>query len=144
MEYHYCGWGLTVKNADKTITVYNFFLDPVTGYDVSKRTQIDGVSAFCQTKVNVSKDGMASADLFTIRIPEEVAPGYAPPKEFATLTDKTGRFTLAKGDKIVIGVATEEAPTQSNLEKKYDTVVTITGVTDNRGKHSPHWKVTGE
>lgn len=139
-----CGWGWNVKNADKTITVYNFYLDPETGYDVSKRTQIDGVSAFCQTKVNVSKDGMASADVFTIRIPEEVAPGYASPKEFAALTDKTGRFTLSKGDKIVIGVATEESPTQSDLEKKYDTVVTITGVTDNRGKRSSHWKVTGE
>lgn len=131
-----------MRNADKTITVYNYTQDPETGYDMAHRTQIDGVSAFCETKVTVDKDGLMSADLFTVRIPE--ISGYATPKEFETLEDKTGRFTLSKGDKIVIGAAYDENPRPGDLEKKYDSVLTITGVTDNRGKREPHWKVIGE
>lgn len=133
-----------MRNADKTITIYNYTQDPETGYDMAHRTQISGVSAFCETKVTVDKEGLMSADLYTVRIPEEAASGYATPKEFDALTDRTGRFTLAKGDKIVIGVADDENPRPGDLEKKYDRVLTITGVTDNRGKREPHWKVIGE
>lgn len=133
-----------MRNADKTITLYNYFLDPDTGYDAVRRTLIVGVSAFCETRVNVEKEGLASADVYTLRIPAESSPGYATSKEYAALSDKAGRWTLAKGDKIVFGVAEEENPRKADLEKRYDNVVTITGVTDNRGKREPHWKVVGE
>ena len=136
-----------MRNADKDITLYNYFLDPETGYDTCKRTYIQGVSAFVQTQVNVSKDGFASASVYTIRITEE-APrkAYVTPKEFEELPDKTGYFTLKKGDKIVLGYASEEVQTPAALESTYgnDQVMTITGVTDNRDKREPHWKVVGE
>lgn len=136
-----------MRNADKTITLYNYYLDQQTGYDTCKRSQIDGVSTFVQTKVNVSKEGLASASVYTVRIPESSAEEqYVTPKQFLELDDKTGYFTLSKGDKIVLGVAEEETATPAYLESKYgnDQVMTITGVTDNRDKREPHWKVTGE
>lgn len=169
-----------MRNAYKTITLYNYYLDPKTGYDASRRVLIEGVSAFVQTQVNVDKEGLASASVYTIRIPEKSARAfYVTPKEFnSILESSTGDppkinvkildknnlqvlssdnfllisdaivpyFTLAKGDKIVLGVAEEETATPAYLESTYgnDQVMTITGVTDNRDKREPHWKVVGE
>ncbi len=133
-----------MRNADKEITLFNYFNDPVTGYDNCKRTHFKGASVFAQTQVNVDKDGLASADLYTIRIPEEAAEAdYLRPGEFNQLEDKGNAFTLAKGDKVVLGHADDDNPRPGDLEKKYgnEFVVTVTGVTDNRGKREPHWKV---
>lgn len=136
-----------MRNADKTITLYNYFTDTETGYDTCQRLQIDGASAFVQTQVNVSKEGLASASVYTLRIPgTSVSANYVTPKQFVELESKKGFFTLAKGDKIVLGIAEEETATPAYLESKYgnDQVMTITGVTDNRNKREPHWKVIGE
>lgn len=136
-----------MRNADKTITLYNYFTDAETGYDTCQRLQIDGASAFVQTQVNVSKEGLASASVYTLRISETSASAkYVTPKQFVELENKKGFFTLAKGDKIVLGIAEEETATPAYLESKYgnDQVMTITGVTDNRDKREPHWKVVGE
>ena len=136
-----------MKNADKDITLYNYYLDSETGYDTCQRLYIQGVSAFVRTQVNVNKDGLASADVYTLRIPEGSASSqYVTPEQFLELPNKAGYFTLAKADKIVLGYAREETPTPAYLESAYGNgmVLTITGVTDNRDKRTPHWKVTGE
>lgn len=136
-----------MKNAGKDITLYNYYLDPDTGYDACQRLYIQGVSAFVRTQVNVSKEGLAPADVYTVRIPEESVPAkYVPPKQFKELEDKTGYFTLAKADKIVLGLSEAKTPTPAYLESTYGNgrTLTITGVTDNRDKLAPHWKVTGE
>ena len=136
-----------MKHANQKITLYNYYLDPATGYDSCKRLYIEGVSAFVQTKVGVSKEGLSAEDLYTLRIPEAcVTEIYDSPKQFQELPDKTGYFTLNKADRIVLGCAEEVQPTPAQLESTYgnDMVMTITGVTDNRDKHEPHWKVTGE
>ena len=136
-----------MRNADKTVTLYNFYMDASTGYDTVQRVLLAGVSAFIQTQVSVDNDGLAAADLYTLRIPEASFPAeYVIPAQFASLTDKTGYFTFSKGDKIVLGVAPEEKPTAAQLEKTYGTeqVMTVTGVTDNRGKREPHIKVVGQ
>ena len=136
-----------MKNANKDITLYNYYLDPATGYDTCQRLHISDVSAFVRTQVSVSEDGLASADVYALRIPEEsVTAQYVTPEQFRELPDKAGYFTLAKADKIVLGNAREETPTPAYLESTYgnDLVLTITGVTDNRDKRAPHWKVVGE
>lgn len=136
-----------MKNATQDITLYNYYLDPATGYDTCQRLYLQGVSVFAQTKVEVSKDGLASADVYTLRIPETVATAqYVTPRQFQELEDKTGYFTLSEADKIVLGCAKEETPTPAQLESVYGNgmVMAITGVTDNRGKRAPHWKVTGK
>ena len=44
-----------MKNATQDITLYNYYLDPVTGYDTCQRLYIQGVSVFAQTKVEDRK-----------------------------------------------------------------------------------------
>lgn len=134
-----------MRNADRTITLYNFALEAETGYSVSFRTVIGGVSVHQQLQVSVDSSGMSSADKTTIRIPLEAAEGtYVRPIVYAALEDKTGFWTLAHGDKIVIGLADEQSPTKGEIEKRYgnEYCVTVIGVTDNRDKREPHWKVT--
>ena len=136
-----------MRNADKEITLFNFYPsqeDP--NIFLSKRTNISGASVFAQTKVVVYKDGLHAANVYTIRIPESTVPNYLPPANFKELSDMSDAFTLAPKDKIVLCYADDENTTEAALEDKYgrDYVVTITGVTDNRGKLEPHWKVIGE
>lgn len=136
-----------MRNANQVITLYNYFWNPDADRDECKRTLISGASVFAQTQVNVGKEGVSAASVYTIRIPEcSVKETYVSPKQFQNLDGKDGFFTLGKGDKIVLGSAPEEAPTQGELESIYggDQVMTITGVTDNRGKRESHWKVTGQ
>lgn len=133
-----------MENALQSITLYNYYMDPDTGYDAVKRTFIPGVSVLAQTKVSVDKSGLSDASVFTILIPEEsVKEVFLRPTAFAAQEDKAGFFTLGKGDKIVLGCAEEESPRQADLERRYgaDYAVTIIGVTDNRGKRGGHWKV---
>lgn len=140
--------GGTVRNANKEITLFNFYPsedDP--DIYLCKRTHIQGVSVFSQTKVTVDTKGLLSANQYTIRIPQDsVEESFLKPVLFAELYNKSNAFTLNKGDKIVLGFADDENTTPEQLEKKYgyEYVVTITGVTDNRDKREPHWKVTGE
>lgn len=136
-----------MRNADRTITLYNYILDRETSYDVAVRHVLTGVSVHSVTKVNVDKNGMASADETVIRIPVTAThEAYIRPSAYQAEPDIDGFFTLKKGDKIVLGLADEESPTPSEIENKYgaDFCVSIIGVTDNRDKREPHWKVTCE
>lgn len=112
-----------MRNADKEITLYNYYLDPDTGYDTCERHFIQGVSVFGTLAVNVSKEGFVAADVYTVRIPAAC-----------------GEFTFKEGDVIVVGRADEENPRPAELEEKY-TTLTVVSCTDNRGKRAPHWKV---
>ena len=75
-----------MRNAGKTITLYSHSLDPETGYDVWSGQVIKGVSVFGTTAVSVGSDGLASADVYTIRVPESC-----------------GEFLFQEGDLIVLG-----------------------------------------
>lgn len=136
-----------MQNCDRTITLYNYTYDPETQYDVAHRHVLAGVSVHSVTKVNVDKSGMAAADQTTIRIPVSATrEEYLRPMAYAEAPIVQGYFTLAHGDKIVLGLADEENPLPSVIEKKYGSefCVTIIGVTDNRDKREPHWKVVCE
>ena len=120
-----------MKHAEQEITLYSFSEDRETGYETGRRLFLSGVSVFNQTKTNVEKDRLSAANLITIRIPEEIV--FQP-------------FPLKTGDVIVLGNVPEENPSRGQLLKQYggDRVVTVTGVTDNRGGRQPHWKVVGK
>lgn len=115
-----------MKGADKTITLFTHSLNENTGYDVWTGQVIRGVSVFGSTAVNVNTDGFASADVYTVRVPQ-----------------KCGDFVFKAGDLIVLGEAEETTASPAELERKYQTL-TVVGCTDNRGKPEPHWKVIGE
>lgn len=137
-----------MNNADQEITLFNFYGSPEDpDILLSKRTVFTGVSVFAQIKVNVVKEGLVSANLYTIRIPKVAANAtYYRPANFEKLAEKGTAFTLKEGDLIVLGYADDENPKLDTLKRKYgdDSVVTITAATDNRGKQGPHWKVIGQ
>ena len=109
-----------MKNADRSITLYNYRLDPKMGYDTCTRHIIEGVSIFGSLAVDVSKEGFAAADIYTLRVPEEC-----------------GSFEFREGDVILTGVAAAENP----RKEKTPDQMTVVSCTDNRSKRAPHWKV---
>ena len=113
-----------MKNAGQAITLYNYFLDPETGYDTCTRAYIRGVSVFGKAEVSVTKEGFVSADVYTVRVPTAC-----------------GEYTFRAGDVIVAGEAVEERPSRAELEEKYPVVLTVVSCTDNREKREGHWKV---
>ena len=137
-----------MKNAVRDITLYNYYRDtsPEEEHDTCSRLYISGVSVFCENGVNADKEGFSSSSVYTVRIPENsVKAKYAEPFEFDSLGDKEGYFTLREGDRIVLGMSGEKAPSRARLEELYGrNVLVITGVTDNRGKRAPHYKVMGK
>lgn len=131
-----------MRNAAETITIYNAFLDSENGYDIYKRTVITGVSWFSCTQTAVSGDGgLTAADEYTARIPNELCSGYVDPKSY---TGAAGTWTLKPGDIIVKGIASEENPRPKTLFDTYSNVLTVVGITDNRGGRGAHIKVVGK
>lgn len=133
----------------ETITIFNSYTDPATKYKKYLSTIITGVSWFGEAQALVSQDGLLSADLYTIRIPIDADfsdKSYLSPKEFEKIpNDKMINYwTISQGDIIIRGAVTDsgDSAKPAKLEDKYDDVITILSVTDNRNKPSAkHWKV---
>lgn len=136
------GWGWTMHHTDNTGTLYNSLYDRDAGYDTYKRTALSGVSWFSRTQTAVAGDGgLLAANEFILRIPGELCGGYVVPKDY---TGAPGTWTLQPGDIIVKGETTEESPRPADLKKKYPDMMTVVGVTDNRGGRGAHLKVVGK
>lgn len=137
-----------MKKCDNTITLYNAKYDANLDLDVYVRTVITGVSWFRKMTANVVNSGLRTADTVVCRVPVDADFGsksYVSPKAYEGLTpaETEAFWTLKQGDIIVRGVATEESPIPASLHAKYDEVLTILSVTDDRDGKAPHWKVTG-
>ena len=84
---------------NKSITVYNRIFDSESRLNKWNHTFIDAVSFYADNKVTLDSDGLSSADVFKIRIPDET-PGYVEPDKY---TGADGTWTLQKDDYIVLG-----------------------------------------
>lgn len=130
-------------NAD--VTLYNRV---GTTTPTFHRTHLRGVYFEDTRGQHTSKTGATVADSMLLLIPTDVNAGgksFTGQKAFAAATDKSTQWTLAEGDIVVKGIVNDDITTQSNLDKKYDTVRKITSVSDNR-QGSPslqHWEVVG-
>jgi len=131
-------------NAD--LTLYNRYIDPITRAAKYQRTVI--VSVFWENRkaVNRSKAGDIASDQAAVYIPFARGMNYIRPRAWQALTTKTGRWTLQEGDVIVKGVVADEITTGftvSDLEAKYDDVLTITSVDtmDYGSQHLRHWQL---
>lgn len=142
----------------ETVTVYNARVDPATRTGVYAPTVLRGVSLYCRTEARVTDGGLKAANVFTLRIPENVdADGkvYAEPRAYREAEDCSGLWTLQKGDAIVRGEAagvqtgscgSGGTTTLAQLRERYGSgnVLTVLGVTDNRrAPRGKHWRVTG-
>jgi hypothetical protein len=114
--------------------VYNRYVNPVTKLDEYKRTYLYGANWNDSKGVNVLKSGMSDADSAIIQVPftVECDKTYKPPKEWAATpnVDMPKYWTLQKGDKIAKGIINYDIPpgTIAQLEKQFDSVITITSV----------------
>ena len=141
-----------MKECTQSITIYNSYTDPTTKYKRYLPTVITGVSWFGEVQVSIGAAGLLSADMYTLRIPVDADfsnKTYLTPKDFLNIpNDRMSLYwTLTDGDIIVKGSVTDtgDDAKPAKLEAKYNDVITIVSVTDNRSRpNAKHWKVVGK
>lgn len=137
---------------NEKITVYNSYIDPITRFRTYLPTVVDGVSWFGDLQVSVTSDGLVSANQYIIRIPSNADTSnkeYKSRKEYENtpVQNLSSCWTLCEGDIIVRGAVTDSGDDAkpSKLSDKYDDVITVVSVTDNRRvNQAPHLKVVGK
>ena len=132
-----------MKECNETITVYNRSYDDTTGLDVWTPTTIAGVSWFERLDTAITDSGLKSAAKCTVRIPTDATctKTYVDPLSY---TSPSTTYTLTAGDIIIRG-ACLQCKNPAELKKHHSDMVTILGVTDNRGRpRGKHFKVVCE
>jgi len=135
-----------MKQCNETITVLNRRYDAETGRDVWQATVINGVSWHSEIRAAVTQAGLKDAKTATVRIPvgaDEGGRSYMPPAAFKAADDTSGAYTLARGDILVRGDASD-AQSPADAQAAFEDCVTIISATDNtRRPHGAHRKVVG-
>lgn len=145
---------------DKTITIYNKYVDPETQRVTWYKTIIKNCFwKAANTIYNMGRFGMSTVGIqletktITCRIPKDKR--YVTKRTWSTLTDKSGKFTLANGDIIVLGevddVIDDYTPGQRSTDllskyKVYDECLEIEAYADNvrTGIALEHYRITGK
>ena len=128
-----------------TVTIYNRYKDGTI--EKWQRTVLSGVFWNGSKGVVMRKTGTASADGLQLIIPfsADVSRGYLKPKEFADLEDKTGHWTLAPKDMVILGKIDHEVVKSSSELTAFDDVMIIASVdTRDFGGEMAHWEVSGK
>ena len=124
-----------ITNAD--ITIYNRLYDKVNRLDIWKRTIVEGVSFYKDTKIGINENGATTEDVCKIRIPENHCDGYVPPEGY---TGADGTWTINNDDYIVKGVSDQEITRPIELKD----AIRINSWSDNRRGLSPHLRIGGQ
>lgn len=130
-----------ITNAD--ITVFNSFLNHVTRLKEWKRTVIKGVWFHSDNKINLTDKGVASADVFKVRIPVSADFGtslYVPPNEYK---GDSGTWTLKNDDYVVHGELASDIEKPADLQALSPQYFKITSWADNRFGGLKHWRIGG-
>lgn len=131
-----------MTNAD--ITVYNRQFDKAQDKYIYLRTYLKGVNWQDSKGIRIAESGVVSDDRTRIFIPLDVnAEGkqYKKPKTYKRMDDKSLFYTLDNEDIVVKGIIDFDltgnpGENVSSLQAKYDDVMVITEVIDNRyGSH---------
>ena len=145
---------------DKTITIYNKYVDPTTQRISWYRTVVNNCFwkaqnlMFSMGRYGVSTVGVVTENKTIIcRIPQDRR--FLEKREWRELADKTTRFTLANGDIIILGRIEEDideyTPGKRSNDliaqyKEYDACLEIDTYTNNvqTGVDLPHYKILGK
>ena len=145
---------------DKTLTIYNKVVDPVTNRISWYRTTVDNCFwKYVNNLYNMGRYGMSTVGVqleiknVVCRIPK--TDKYVDKRTWDSLEDKTDHFTLANGDIIVLGevedVIDEYVEGQRSTDlmtryKKYDACIEIATYVDNvqTGVGLEHYRVVGK
>lgn len=125
---------MRIATFEADITLYTHWVNPQNRKeDAWLRVPMRGVSFYGSQAVAVSGNGLATADQYTVRIPESAMPaGYCPPDVFRQAASPSG-WTVQNGDVIVGGIVADEVQTGiTDITRKYDSCFTVTSVSDNR------------
>lgn len=130
-------------NAD--ITLYNHKYNKITRRDEWHRTVILGVHFYVDNKVVLGDNGLNSADVYKIRIPEdaECVSCYIDEDAYAGMEQVEGTWTLQNDDYIVLGICDMEIERPSDLKQIHNQYCKITSWSDNRFGGQPHWRIGG-
>ena len=127
-----------MTNAD--ITVYNRQFDKAQDKYIYLHTYLKGVNWQDSKGIRIAESGVVSDDRTRIFIPLDVdAEGkqYKKPKTYRRMDDKSLFYTLDNEDIVVKGIIDFDltgnpGENVSSLQAKYDDVMVITEVIDNR------------
>lgn len=115
--------------ATETATVINRTTE--NGSDVYFCHILYGVSWYTQNRYQPETGGYKAAKVHKIRIPLSLLQGYVDPEEYRTATDKTGLWTLAQGDKIVLGEIEQITGAEFSALARTETVCVVNNVCKN-------------
>ena len=135
----------------KKVTIYNKYMDSITGYEIWLPTLIENVDYTATQGANITKSGLSTADAVTVFINYSALPKpYKNPKEWQALTaeDKAKYVTFTQGtDFFIFGDSTSNAITTkgffSDMQKKYSDCYKITTV-DRYDDILPHFEIGGK
>jgi len=128
-----------------TVTVYNKYVE--NGAEKWQRVVLKGVYWNAVRGALMRKTGASSTDSVVVIIPKSIdsAKSYAPQKEFAALTDKSGRWTLSPGDTVVKGNQLHEIERSTSELSALDDVMIVTSADyKDFGGNMAHWEVSGK
>lgn len=126
-----------------TFTVYNKYLE-AGAEKWAPPMVITGVLWQAAYGANYRKTGQSDTDILTLIIPKVIpaAASYVPPEAWRALPDKTGKWTLAKGDIIVKGICDIVIQRSSKELAGQDDTAVITKVDfKDFGGSMAHWEV---
>ena len=135
----------------KKVTIYNKYMDSITGYEIWLPTLIENVDYTATQGANITKSGLSTADAVTVFINYSALPKpYKTPKEWQALTaeDKTKYVTFTQGtDFFIFGDSTSNVITTkgffSDMQKRYSDCYKVTTV-DRYDDILPHFEIGGK
>lgn len=134
-----------ITNAN--LTIYNKRgVDKETARPIYFRTQITGVNFYTKQEVQTTDKGLASSDLYKIRIPEDAdtqGKQYMDADAYAKLTNKEaeGYWTINNGDLFGRGLLDDFEKESEFLKRQY--TGKVLSFSDNRRGGLPHWRIGG-
>ena len=135
----------------KKVTIYNKYMDSITGYEIWLPTLIENVDYTATQGANITKSGLSTADAVTVFINYSALPKpYKTPKEWQALTaeDKAKYVTFTQGtDLFIFGDSTSNVITTkgffSDMQKRYSDCYKVTTV-DRYDDILPHLEIGGK
>ena len=135
----------------KKVTIYNKYMDSITGYEIWLPTLIENVDYTATQGANITKSGLSTADAVTVFINYSALPKpYKTPKEWQALTaeDKAKYVTFTQGtDFFIFGDSTSNVITTkgffSDMQKRYSDCYKVTTV-DRYDDILPHFEIGGK
>ena len=131
-----------ITNTD--LTIFNKYPDTQFGEFVYLPHYIPEAWMHVDQKISVVDGGFVSADLYSIRIPEEECDGYVPPECFRARDKEDKVWTVQKGDYIVPG-RHDEGPAEDlpGIKKAGGTVICVQSHSENFVGTCPHIRIGG-